>query len=330
MFGASERGRRVKRLAVDRMTSAEQISRSLPAGYEFEHDERAWLATRSDAAASLADVRYGLNSSGTPSTSVLAGRKPLLEMPTESGVLLVRRFSHGGLLRAFTGSRFADPARPFRELCSSAELASLGVSTPEVVAARARRSRGFGWNLEIVTRRVDGAIDLGKLVELARRGEIDAAEVREIIAALGRFVARLHAIGFVHADLTLNNILVERASAARGPPRLWLIDLEGARFAGPLGDAERRDNLRRLLRFVLRREAREGRLLRRTDFARFMHSYDASRAKWKDDWTAIRRAHERRRVWHALGWMLEALRREPVSTRDVRARTAGAREPDTR
>jgi len=320
----------VKRLAVDRMTSAEQISRSLPVGYEFEHDDRAWLAIRSDAAASLADAHYGLHSSGAPSTSVLAGRQPLLEMATESGVLLVRRFSHGGLLRAFTGSRFANPARPFRELCSSAELASLGVSTPEVVAARARRSRGFGWILEIVTRRVDGAIDLGKLVELARCGEIDAAEMRAIVAALGRFVARLHAIGFVHADLTLKNILVERASAGRGPPNLWLIDLEGARFAAPLSDEERRDNLRRLLRFVLRGEAREGRVLRRTDFARFMRSYDASRAKWKDDWTAIRRSHERRRVWHAIGWMLEGLRHELAPARGVRGSAAGAREPDAR
>jgi tRNA A-37 threonylcarbamoyl transferase component Bud32 len=288
------------------MSLAEQIARTLPEGYEFRSSARAWMASRADAAAVLTRAGYGPESNGALTTSALAGRRPLLEMTTPSGILLVRRFSHGGLLRGITRSRFSDPGRPFRELCASARLAAHGVPTPEVVAARARRASGFGWSLDLVTRRVEGAIDVGKFLELARRGQTDHAELRRVASAFGTFVRRLHAIGFLHSDLTLDNVLVQRALTDSAAPKLWIVDLEGARFAGSLRDADRRGNLQRLARFVLRRESQRGSALRRTDFARFMRAYDPER--WKADWIAVERSLARRRIWHSIGWMIESWR----------------------
>jgi tRNA A-37 threonylcarbamoyl transferase component Bud32 len=304
------------------LTTAEEIARSLPAGYELQHTSSAWLAARRDTLPSLEQAGYGLDSDGVLSTSELVGRTPLLEIVTPNGILLVRRFSHGGLLRGLTGSRFGEPARPFRELCVSAALAANGVRTPEVVAARARRARGFGWRLDLVTQRVEDTIDLGRILAMARRGEVDRSALRRTATAAGAMVGRLHALGFLHADLTPSNMLVERASLSAAKPNLWIVDLQDGRFVEALGDAARRDNLRRLLRFVERREDRFGRALARTDYARFMLSYDPDRARWKEDWRGIQRAHARNRFWHGLGWMLERW-----GSRSVDPRERGAGDP---
>lgn len=308
----------------------EEIARTLPSGYELQRGPRAWLASRCDAASVLAQAGYGLHSDGEISTSTLAGRKPLLELFTRSGVLLVRRFSHGGLLRRVTGSRFADPVRPFRELRAATTLAEKGIRTPEVVAARAQRAPVFGWRLDLVTRRVADTVDLGRLLGLARRGEVARAELRRVVRAAGALVRSLHDLGCLHADLTPNNMLVERASLAQGEPRLWIVDLEGTRFVSPLGDVERRHNLRRLLRFVLRREEQHGQILTRSDYARFMRGYDPEGRQWKDDWIAIGRIHARNGLWHRIGWMLESLWRRDADPRESAARSAPVPGPRDR
>jgi tRNA A-37 threonylcarbamoyl transferase component Bud32 len=301
------------------LKSAQELSQWLPPEYEIQHGPRAWMATLRAAAPAIARTGYGLQTDGSIATSDLSGRRPLLELPTTEGVLLVRRFSHGGLLRWLTGSRFSDPLRPFRELRTSRALAALDVRTPEVVAARARRAAGLGWRLDLVTRRVEGTIDLGRFVAMVRRGERERSELRRVLSAAGAFVRRLHDVGLVHADLTPNNMLVETASLARGTPRLWIVDLEGARFESPLEEGARRANLRRLFRFVARREERHGRVLGRADFLRFMRGYDPEGARWKRDWAEIEDAHRKNRTWHRWGWWLESRFR---AERDAREHVA--------
>jgi hypothetical protein len=299
---------------------AEEIARDLPPEYELRHDARAYLVSARAASVELANAGYGLHTDGPLSVSALAGRTPLLELGSRGGALLVRRFSHGGLLRWLTRSRFGDPSRPFRELCVSRSLARAGVATPEVVAARARRASVLGWHLDLVTRRVADAIDLGHLVASARRGELSSRAWRRTLRSAGAFVRRLHDAGCLHADLTPNNMLVEKASLERGDPRLWIVDLDGAKLGAAIGDCERRDNLRRLVRFVERREERHGRLLTRADYARFLHGYDPQRVLWKRDWIAIEHDLARNDVWHRSGWLLERLLGKKHDARESSAR----------
>src|SRR6185369_10413338 len=113
--------------------------------YEVEETRSAVLVVSRASAADLHEAGYGVDSDGALAPSGLKGRRALLELATRGGPLLVRRFSHGGLLRFVTGERFADPTRPFRELRVAFELASRGVRTPEVVAARARAAAVWGW-----------------------------------------------------------------------------------------------------------------------------------------------------------------------------------------
>lgn len=288
--------------------SAPTNPRSLPDGFRLETSARARFAVRRDFEAALLAVGFGPESDGELRVSALSGRKPLYELDTpQQGKLLVRRFSHGGLLRFATGRRFLDSERPFEEIRLASHLEAAGIRTPEIVAARARRAAIAGFELDLVTRRVEDTIDLGWMLGMARRGEIDAACLRLVCAAVGVLVAKLHAIGFLHADLTPNNLLVHRSVLEGADPVLWVLDLDRARIVARPTDEERRANLRRLFRFVARREERDGRVLEATDYARFFLGYDPTGLAWKDDWRAIEREHADARFAHKIGWALESI-----------------------
>jgi hypothetical protein len=305
------------------------IAERLPDGYLFESSPRGMLALAREFAPALQGAGYGLSSDGASTPSALTGRKPLLELPTSAGVFLVRRFSHGGLLRFLTRERFLDPERPFRELAVSHSLSRAGVDTPVIAAARARRAPGWGWRLEIVTRRVEGTIDLDEALALARSGRIDRRALARLARAAGRLVRALHDAGCRHADLTTKNMLVERSllddssmgsnkassmASSLGPemgpklaPRMWILDLDRASLVARLGSVDRSANLARLHRYVLRRERMHGPGLARTDWMRFLAAYEPDRTARKAWASAIQRAYSRSLPWHALGWRLEKL-----------------------
>lgn len=231
------------------------------------------------------------------------------------GALLVRRFQHGGLLRGLTGGRYLGPQRPFRELLLSEELRAAGFLTPRVVAARARRLAGFGWELELLTERVLGTRDLGFALSEARAGRLPAGERRALLVAAGELVARMHGVGFLHADLQPANILAEPWLGNDAPVRLWLLDLDLSSWAAPLSEAERLTNLGRLWRHVERRERSLGPALSRADKARFLRAYDALR--WRELGQRLESSRGRGAALHQLGHWLDGRRRmarDPRST----------------
>ncbi|MBL8857696.1 MAG: hypothetical protein JNL28_04205 [Planctomycetes bacterium] len=301
--------------------SDERILAELGPRFRVERGERVWWAVRAECAADLAEAGFGAGGDGELHASALVGRKPLFELRTPTSAYVVRRFSHGGLWRFATGRRFKDPSRPFREVCAAMHLERHGIATAEIAAARARRVGGPFWELDLVTRRIDDALDLGDLLGRARRLEVAPRVVSECARTLGQLVRRLHACGFFHADLTPNNVLVNASVLGSARAALTLLDLDRARVLSNWSDADRRANLRRLYRFIERREERDGRALRRTDYVRFFTSYTPEREAWKADWRAVARDHARADGWHRLGWLLE---RAFGKRRDVRERSAQA------
>jgi hypothetical protein len=179
------------------------------------------------------------------------------------------------------------------------------VSTPQVAAARARAAPGWGWNLEIVTRQVDDAIDLDGVLEAARTGRIPRDAHRRLARAAGRFVRAVHDAGCLHADLTTKNLLVERSALAGGSSRMWILDLDRARAGAGLSREERLANLTRLHRYVWRRERMHGPALSRTDFLRFLAGYEPDRGRRAAAARGIVAEHAGSLRWHALGWRLE-------------------------
>jgi tRNA A-37 threonylcarbamoyl transferase component Bud32 len=108
----------------------------------------------------------------------------------------------------------------------------------------------------LVTRSLE-AEPLGFFLEETLPALGDPALRQRLAAALGRFVAHLHAAGITHHDLHADNILVD----LRGEePCFYLIDLDAARLGPPLGWRARRRNLVILNRWFVLRASRSERL----------------------------------------------------------------------
>ncbi len=304
------------------------ILSELPPGYFVEESPRGILALDIDAAPALHRAGFGPEHDGSLRESDLVGRRPLKELAVGDERFVVRRYSHGGLLRWITGSRFLDPGRPFRELILAHALRRGGLRTAPVAAARARMVRAGGWHLDLITRRVEDSLDLGRVLEAVRRGEVERRALGRILPAVGIMVRQLHRHGVLHGDLTPRNVLVsQRTLGGADEPELWIIDLDGSVWNQVLGKGERRANLRRLYRHTVRASLGKTSLLRRTDCLRFLKSYDQGEGNWKADWRAIARAHGLRSVFHAMGWVLERLfgRLSTLPEERPRGREASAR-----
>jgi len=286
------------------------ILERLPGEYAVVESPNGVLAVQRELAEAFAGAGYGPDHVGPLQPSDLAGRKPLFELAIGGERFVVRRFSHGGLLRWLTGARFLDAERPFRELILASELTRAGFETPEVVAARARRSKAGGWRLDLVTRRVEGSLNVAQALTALGEPPAGSAPRRRLLAATGSLVRRLHEAGFLHADLTTSNLLLrgalpvgDRAGASHA---LLILDLDKSRFrpAG-LEHAERVGNLARLLRHVERRRSGGQLPVRFTDYARFLRAYEPDRAARGALWQEIRAAHGRTLGFHAVGWAAE-------------------------
>lgn len=282
----------------------------LPAGVEVIEGPRGVLAVRRDARDAL--LRAGFSPADRPrfTDADVAGRKPLGELCLGEQRLLVREFQHGGLLRAVSGRRFARPERPFEEMILAAELTERGISTPEVVAARAVRAGGIGWNLALVTRRVEDAVDGMEAIGRWKRDAASASALR-FVDALGMFLGALHRVGLFHVDLHPKNLLVRGEG---GELRFWILDLDRSSLREGLRDGERRDLLARFLRYLARREEPESRVLSPRTLARFLRAYrrgldgggEAGRG-WREDWRALAPAAAKASLRHRFGWALEGL-----------------------
>ncbi|MBK8180739.1 MAG: hypothetical protein IPK67_17965 [Planctomycetes bacterium] len=287
------------------MTDWSELDR-LPADVLRVRTPRAVFAVQAALAEALARAGYTAEADGAVAPSDLAGRSLLGEIVLGAERLVVRRFTHGGLLRWLTGRRYLDPLRPFRELALSRRLAACGVPVPEVVAARARRLPAGAWELELVSRRIEGAVDLGTLARRAVSGALEPGLESRAARAFGALVRRLHDLGFLHADLTPRNFLVDPASLRGERARLWVLDLDGSRFLPALGEAQRVANLARLLRHV-ERMVREGDLARRGRvMSAFLRAYEPRRAERRRLGRAVRERVSSRRAWHAFGSALES------------------------
>ncbi len=278
------------------------ILAELPSGFLVVEDARGVCARRADLAEAFEAGGFGLDAGRELSKSDLYGRRELRELSVGDRRFVVRRYFHGGLLRWLTGERFRDPERPFRELVLAAELANRGFRTPAVVAARALSAGAGAWYLDVVSARVERSRDLGRVLAADLRGEVELAVRRRLFAAVGALIARLHAHGFVHADLTPRNLLASDDEPASEP---WVLDLDRSTFVSELDRERAADNLRRLHRHVVRL-ATEGRArLLRTDLARFAKAYAPARAERRLLVRAILAGHRRSRGLHTTGWFLE-------------------------
>ncbi len=143
---------------------------------------------------------------GQPQPRALRGRAPVFvaALPDNGPTVVVRHAWHGGFLAPITADRFRRPSRAPIELQRSAALRAAGIPTTEVLGF-VRYPAALGLcRIDVVTRYVDHAADLGMvLAGLSPNFSCDAA-----LEATQTLLVQLARSGVIHPDLNVKNVLL--------------------------------------------------------------------------------------------------------------------------
>jgi 3-deoxy-D-manno-octulosonic acid kinase len=197
----------------------------------------------------------------------LTGRTPHPSLPlTGEKRMVMRQYSHGGLLRAFTRNLYLFGSRSFRELSLTEEVRSSGIPTIEPIGAVHQSVPPFFYRAYLLSLEIPEALNLVQyLQEMQRYLPQNLLSKRKTIRAIGLLLRQFHDAGFFHRDLQLKNILVVG-------DRPLLIDFDRSYRKTPLSIGGRMKNLLRLNRSA--EKWRQGGLsLTRTDRWRLFSAY---------------------------------------------------------
>ncbi len=236
-------------------------------------------------------------------TLYLGGRTPHPSIPISRGKrMIIRHYSHGGLLRALTKDFFLFGARSFQELAITEEIRSCGIPTIEPIGAIHQVTGLFPfYQAYLLTLEVPEALNAIQYLE--KMGKNLTREMlcrkRKMIGHFGLLLRQFHQTGFFHQDLQMKNILVVG-------DRILIIDFDRSYRKRILSTRERMKNLLRLNRSV-EKWRRTGLPITRTDRWRFFLAYAGEDEE-------IRRAMERalhtyslRSLFYRFGWAVQKL-----------------------
>jgi len=160
--------------------------------------------------------------------------------------LFARRAKRGGLIRyLLTDLYFGFDPRPLRELAVTVEARRRGIAVADPMGAMVERA-GFGAYRGFFLTRAIAGLTLWEFLQTD-----DDPIVRELVLRQVReAIDAMHERGLFHADLNLNNVMVENASESFA---VKLLDLDKARLErGALSMTRRQANYARLLRSARR------------------------------------------------------------------------------
>jgi len=232
----------------------------------------------------------------------LKGRTPHPSIPFEEGKsMVIRQYSHGGLLRAITGNLYFFGARSFRELALTEEIRSCGVPTISSIGAIHYCIFFPFYQAYFLSVEIPRAADLIQYfneIKAHPSGE-NISLKRKTIRSVGLLIRQFHQAGFSHGDLQLKNILV----AGDHP---LLIDFDRSYRKPALSLTERMKNLLRLNRSV-EKWRRLGLPITRTDRWRFFLSYAGDDKKIREAMEKTLRTYSLRSLFYRFGWTVEKI-----------------------
>jgi len=144
----------------------------------------------------------------------VGGRGAAWFVRTDAGDAVLRHYRRGGMVARFSRDTYlwsgAERTRSFREFRLLRALRERGLPVPTPLAAAYWR-RGAGYRAALLVMRIADAESMGALFD---RGAVPPW------SAIGGMLARFHREGACHADLNVDNVLMD----AGGKP--WLIDFD--------------------------------------------------------------------------------------------------------
>jgi 3-deoxy-D-manno-octulosonic acid kinase len=232
----------------------------------------------------------------------LKGRTSHPSIPFDEGKRLVlRQYSHGGLLRAITGNLYLFGARSFRELALTEEIRSCGIPTVLPIGAIHHRLFFPFYQAYFLSLEVPQSMDLIQYLNgmNAHPSRENISSKRKTIRSVGLLVRQFHQAGFFHRDLQLKNILV-------AGDQLLLIDFDRSSRKSALSAKEQMKNLLRLNRSV-EKWRRLGLSITHTDCWRFFLAYAGNDKKIKERMVKTLRTYSLRLLFYRLNWTIEKI-----------------------
>lgn len=232
----------------------------------------------------------------------LRGRIPHPSIPLANGKSMVlRQYSHGGLLRSITGNRYLLGARSFRELAFTEEIRSCGIPTIPSIGAIHHRIFFPFYQAYFLSLEVSHAVDLIQYYQKikAHSSRENLLLKRKTIRSVGLLIRQFHQAGFFHGDLQLKNILV-------AGDQLLLIDFDRSYRKPTLSIQERMKNLLRLNRSA-EKWRRRGLPITRTDRWRFFLAYAGDDKKIRKAMGRTLQTYSLRLLFYRVGWALEKI-----------------------
>ncbi len=233
----------------------------------------------------------------TQTSRYLKGRTLHPSIPLGDGrSMVLRQYSHGGLLQSITGNLYFFGMRSFQELTLTEEIRSCGI--PTIISLGAIHHRIFFpfYQAYFLTLEIPHAKDLTQYFQ-----EIGSQPSREnlllkrkTIRLAGILIHQFHQAGFFHGDLQLKNILVNG-------DQVLLIDFDRSYRKSALSIQERMRNLLRLNRSAEKWKYR-GLPITRTDRWRFFLAYAGEDQKIREATKRAIRTYSIRSFFYRLGW----------------------------
>ena len=230
------------------------------------------------------------------------GRTPHPSIPLEDGKRMVlRQYSHGGLLRAITGNLYFFGARSFRELTLTEEIRSCEIPTISSIGAIHHLILSPFYQAYFLSLEVPRAMDLIQYFQKigAHPSRENLSLKRKTIRSVGLLIRQFHQAGFFHGDLQLKNILV-------AGDQLLLIDFDRSYRKTTLSVQERMKNLLRFNRSV-EKWKRLGLQITRTDRWRLFLAYAGDDKKIREAMKKALRIYSLRFLFYRFGWALEKI-----------------------
>ena len=236
-------------------------------------------------------------------TLYLDGRTPHPSIPISNVKrMIIRHYSHGGLLKALTKDFFLFGARSFQELAITEEIRSCGIPTIEPIGA-IHQVTGFPpfYQAYLLTLEVPEALNAIQYLE--KMGKNPNRETlrhkRKIIGHSGLVLRQFHQMSFFHQDLQMKNILV-------AGDRILIIDFDRSYRKRILSTRERMKNLLRLNRSVEKWKCL-GLPITRTDRWRFFLTYAGEDKEIRKAMERALHAYSFRSLFYRFGWAVEKI-----------------------
>jgi 3-deoxy-D-manno-octulosonic acid kinase len=277
---------------------------TVPPSYALEKKGKVFLILRKDyrdflLQQGIEDIDTYLGKHGQASRH-LGGRAPHPSIPIKKGERMVlRHYSHGGLLRFMSKDLYLFGSRSFQELALTEEIRSMGIPTVQPIGAIQRRVPPFFYQAYLLTQEIPDAKDgIQYLREIRPRSDAQNLSIkRKLIRDAGLLIRRFHEAGFFHGDLQLRNLLI-------ADDHLFLIDFDRAYRRRRLSRRERLENLLRLNRSVDKWSG-HGLPITLRDRWRFFLAYAGHDADLRHAMRKALRAYSIRSFLHRWSWKLQ-------------------------